>query len=538
MLSFVYYSTTKTVGDSIYNLLNSNINLGYSMLDKQYPGEWRIQGDKLFKGNKEINGDTGFVDEFKAATNAPATIFRGDTRVSTNVLKDGERALGTKASQEVVDVVINQGKDYVGEATVVDKKYLSKYIPLKDKDGRVLGIWFTGVDKNSVDTKIRNIMYTNAVIILGTVIIGIIISIIFASTINKHIKKILEMLKLVSSGDLSKECHVTSKDEIADIASSLNQMTASIRELIQEMKDKAEKLHNNSMALASISKEMSTSSESVANAIQDVAGGTSEQANDLSDISTRLNDFGRAIDGIASSIHSIDENSNYISNMAATSNTNLESLISSVNEVKGSFDISREKILNLGRNINHINEITTVINNVASQTNLLALNAAIEAARAGEAGRGFSVVADEIRKLAEQSKVSSETISSLIKNISEETDLMVNSIGVMNSKFENQLNSISTAVNSFETIIASIGEIVPQIQGIRLVSDNISNEKSRIIEKIENASSVSEEVSASSEEIAATAEEMSASSQEVAATADELGNMTVEMVAQANKFKF
>jgi methyl-accepting chemotaxis protein len=537
ILTVVFYETTKIVGDNIYSQLNSNINLGYSMLDKKYPGEWRVEGDKLFKGNKIINEDTEFVDEFKSATNSPATIFMGDTRVATNVLKEGERAIGTKVSKEVADVVVSQGKDFVGETIVVDKKYLAKYIPIKDGKGQVVGIWFTGVEEGSVNSKIKNTMYKNAALSLLAIIIGVIISFAFASSINRRIKRILETLKFAASGDLSKECSVTSKDEIAEIADSINEMTSGMRNLIQEMKDNSEQLHNSSTALASVSKEMSNSSEGVANAIQDVASGTSVQANDISEITVMLSDFGKAIDGIVSSIQFIDENSSNISSLATTSNSSMESLISSVNEMKSSFESFKSKIFNLGKEINQINEITTVINNVAVQTNLLALNAAIEAARAGEAGRGFSVVADEIRKLAEQSKVSTESISSLIGNISKDADLMVGSTSIMSGKFNNQLDNINTVVNSFKNIVISIEEIIPQIQKIGLASGSISHEKSRFIEKIENASSIAQEVSASSEEIAASSEEMSASSQEVAATAEELSNMTVEMLKQANKFK-
>jgi methyl-accepting chemotaxis protein len=537
ILTVVFFETTKTVSDNIYSQLNSNINLGYSMLDKKYPGEWRVEGDKLFKGNKIINEDTEFVDEFKSATNSPATIFMGDTRVATNVLKEGKRAIGTKVSNEVAEVVVSQGKDFVGETIVVDKKYMAKYTPIKDDKGKVVGIWFTGVEKDSINSKIKNTMYKNAALALLAIIIGVIISFAFASNINIRIKRILEALKHVASGDLSKECSVTSKDEIAEIADSINEMTSGMRKLIQEMKDNSEQLHTNSTALASVSKEMSNSSEGVANAIQDVANGTIVQANDIAYITTLLSDFGKAIDGIVSSIQSIDENSSNISSLATTSNSGMESLISSVNEMKSSFDSFKSKIFNLEKEINQINEITTVINNVAVQTNLLALNAAIEAARAGEAGRGFSVVAGEIKKLAEQSKVSSESISSLIGNISKEADLMVDSTGIMSGKFNNQLDNINTVVNSFKNIIISIEEMIPQIQKIGLSSGSISHEKIRFIEKIENASSIAQEVSASSEEIAASSEEMSASSQEVAATAEELSNMTVEMLKQANKFK-
>lgn len=537
MLILVFYETTKTVDEGVYSQLNSNINLGYSMLDKKYPGQWNIEGDKLFKGSTLINGDTEFVDEFKSATNSPATIFLKDTRVATNVLKEGKRVIGTKVSSEVAEIVINEGKDFIGEAIVVDTKYLAKYVPIKDKEGKVIGIWFTGVEKDSVNLKIKNLMYKNIGLTFLTLIIAVLIIVIFANVINKNIKNILEVLRSLASGDLSKKCSITSNDEIGEIASDINIMTASMKELILEIKNKSEQLHNNSMTLASVSKEMSASSESVANAVQDVAQGTGMQALDLSDMSGLFNNFGQALDQIVDSIKAIENNSTNINIRATESNTNMESLINSVNEMKSSFDSFKSKILNLGNDIKQINEISNVINGVANQTNLLALNAAIEAARAGDAGKGFSVVADEIGKLAGQSRVSSESISVMVENISKETALIVDNTEFIGSKFNNQLEDINRVVNSFKLINISIDEISQEIRGISSTSNSVSSEKEVIFEKVETASSIAQEVSASSEEIAATAEEMSASSEEVAATADELSSMTSEMLDHANKFK-
>jgi len=537
ILSIVNFEVKKAVNNEIYNQLNSNINLGYSMLDKKYSGQWKIQGDKLYKGDKLLNDDTEFVDEFKSATNAPATIFMKDTRIATNVLKDGKRATGTKVSGEVADVVLKQGKEFIGEAVVVDKKYMAKYIPIKDASGQVIGIWFTGVETELIDSKMKSLMLINIGVTLGIILISVILIFIFANSINKNIRKILETLKLVSKGDLTKECEVTSRDEIKEISLEVNKMTSSMRNLIQEIKNKSEQLHNNSTELTSISKEMSSSSESVASAIHEVAGGTSSQTQDLLEISGILNNFGNDLDNIVNSINNIDDNSNNISNMANESKDNMENLISSVNEMKNSFDSFKSQILNLGENINHINKITAVINNVASQTNLLALNAAIEAARAGEAGRGFSVVAEEIRKLAEQSKESSETISALISNISKETSGMVHNTGTISNKLNNQLENIDIAVNSFKKIVISVDEIIPKIQSVSVASKNVNEEKNLILEKIETVSAISQEVSASSEEIAASSEEMSASSQAVSSTAEELSSMTSDMLERANKFK-
>ena len=109
----VYVNVDNIIINNLNSSLNSYIKLSHDLLEERYPGDWSVEGDKLYKGSKLINGDSVFVDEIKAATNSPTTIFLGDTRISTNVLRDGDRALGTKASPEVVEVVLKQGEEFL-----------------------------------------------------------------------------------------------------------------------------------------------------------------------------------------------------------------------------------------------------------------------------------------------------------------------------------------------------------------------------------------------------------------------------------------
>jgi methyl-accepting chemotaxis protein len=537
IFSVVFFQVKSLVVKNLNASLDAYIKLSQSILEHKYPGEWKVDGDKLFKGNVLLNEETAFVDAIKESTNSPATIFLGDTRIATNVINEGKRAVGSKVSKEVADVVLKNGKEFVGSANVLDSVYQAKYTPIKNSSGQVLGILFIGIEKAKIDFQINMLMLLIGIITIAVVGAAIVISVLFTNPIINNVKNIMKSLNKISYGDLTEVCGVNSQDETRDIAESLNRMSKNISDLVNQIKHTSVNLQDRGENLTSISEEMSASSEEVARAIQDVARGAGTQAEDLVKVSFSLNSFSDGLEKIVKDINDVDATSKNIDSMASISNKDMNYLVQSVETINSTFNDFMCKITMLGENLTKINNITNIINNIAGQTNLLALNAAIEAARAGESGRGFAVVADEIRKLAEQSKASSQDINNLILNISKDSKTIINSADGMNSELGNQINIINTTMDSFRKIIKSVNHIIPMIESISFSASSITAEKDSIINSIETLSSIAEEASASSEEIAASSEEMSASSQEVTATAQVLNNTTTEMMRLVEKFK-
>ncbi|MDW8800858.1 methyl-accepting chemotaxis protein [Clostridium sp. A1-XYC3] len=399
-------------------------------------------------------------------------------------------------------------------------------------------------NENAADktNKRSNSIYSNIVkLMLATFLISIVISLIVSYLILQIIKKsseeMITNLETVSSGNFTINIDVESTNEFGIMKKSLSKTVSNISTIIKAIEEKSKIIDTQSENLSTISEQMSSSSENIASAIEDAARGTSSQTEELVNITAILNEFSEKLDSIVKAIKNVDVNSKGISSMANESNNNMNILIESVSEVSVTFKEFIVKISSLGEDINKINEITTFINSISDQTNLLALNAAIEAARAGEAGKGFSVVAEEIRKLAEQSKASLENINKLVKGISDNSNIILNSTDKMNKELNNQMNIIDITTNSFKTIIEAINAIIPQITHINTSTIALSADKNVILEKIESSSSISEEISASTEQVSASAEEMSCSSEEVASSAQKLSKMTKEMMEQVNRFK-
>jgi len=375
-------------------------------------------------------------------------------------------------------------------------------------------------------------------------IIAILISLMFVLLLTKSIKKSISTtvrhLEVLASGDFTEEVSkklLNSGDEFTNIGEAIERMQISMSEAISTVQNNAFTIDENTESLSSLSVEMSSSIDNVATSVQDVAKGMETQSGDLVYIVSILNDFNIQLDNVLKSVKVIEDGTSEIHIKANDSNKDMSSVIDSVDTVTDSFSELVEKIQNVEGNINKINEITALIKGISDQTNLLALNAAIEAARAGEAGRGFSVVADEIRKLAEQSKHSTENIVKLISTISQDTEKMVETTDIVSNQLLTQRSSITTAIKSFGEITKAVNDINPKIEETTKIAIDINNRKNDIIEKVEATSSVAEEVSASSEEIAATSQEVSASTQEVSALAQELSNMTNSMKKLVELFK-
>ena len=213
----------------------TDLATGYEILDKEYPGEWRLEGDKLYKGNTLMNDNYGIVDKVGQLTGDTVTIFCGNIRVSTNVMNEGKRAVGTPVAENVADIVLKQGQDYYGEADVVGNKYQTAYTPIKNSNGETIGIWYVGAPKKLADNIVSGALTAVALVSLAILILVMIaFRLIITKILTKPLDYLVALSDKVAGGDLSEAVEVKTDDEIGRLTCSFKKMIETVNSLVEE----------------------------------------------------------------------------------------------------------------------------------------------------------------------------------------------------------------------------------------------------------------------------------------------------------------
>lgn len=410
------------------------------------------------------------------------------------------------------------------------KEEYNTFVPADNGNVLALGMNLNGFRDNIIDM-IKNIGIFIVLAIIASILVGVFISI----KLSKPIKILTENMKKLSDGDFTVNIKQNSKEEV--IAAAINNTMTILREMIKSIKDTSAELDIMSQNLSASSEEVSASGEEIANAVETMSNGASAQAEHLSKIVDTLTKFTDTLQEVDDKLGAVSDSSSKIKVTADNGAEEINRLVDSVEDVKNSFEYVNEKLDVLNGNVEKITEITDVINGVAEQTNLLALNAAIEAARAGEVGKGFSVVAEEIRVLAEQVLESSKSIADIVSTVASSTKDVSETANSVSNKMDVQVQTVEHTVAALKNILNESEAIVPKIKNVYQSLETVLGYKDNILDKVKTISEVADQASSRSQETLAAIEEQTASTEEFTASAQNLTTVSEKLMGKVSKFK-
>ena len=369
----------------------------------------------------------------------------------------------------------------------------------------------------------------------------IVVTVILLINVRQLVKPILKASRLaqeVAGGNLQvNPLGYNSKDEIGILSYSLDNMLESLRTIIGRIMKIANHVAASSEELSASGEQVGLAAQEVSSAIQNVASGAEEQSAQVEESIGYINALIKEINDVEENTRAMVEFANGVMDSIEEGNKSLKDTIQKVVNVKKDFRDVAANINSLVKLSEEIEAIVDIINGIAGQTNLLALNAAIEAARAGEAGRGFSVVADEIRDLAEESSNSTEKISVLIKEIQNSITGAVNEMEENSDSIDESVKNIGETGKIFNNINMLAQKLLEQINDIYNRAEKVKDTGTKVIEASNQVLVVSQDAASNAEEVAAASEEQGAATEEIISASNELAEMANELAETINRFR-
>jgi methyl-accepting chemotaxis protein len=445
---------------------------------------------------------------------------------------------GTKFVQDQIKAGIAGGGYVTYTWNLPNSEKTAEKISYQEQDANWGWIVSAGSYSQDYNEGATQILHTLFIVLAVSIILGVVVILLFARHLSMPIKQIRNSLEEVSKGNLSIEpLTVTNKDETGELGDSFNIMLCNMQDLIATLKKSSNTVLNFSDSLADITEDTSKAISEVAITIQEVASAISDETSNISDTVNRVDVLSRNIESVVASTEQMNQIANKTDSLRQDGLIAVDALTESMTKTNKATHEINEVINKVTDSVNNIHIITDAIVQISEQTNLLALNASIEAARAGEAGKGFSVVADEIRKLAEHSKKEVSEIKNTIDEINTYSSSSVKSMSTVFEVLADQTSAVDNMKRVFTNIAEEMKHLINGVAGVTRDSKQMNKMKDEIVNNIESISASTEETSAATEEVSATSEEQLAAMQEVTSHAKELKILAEQLEAVVQKFK-
>ena len=482
--------------------------------------------------------DDAFAKYEKALSNIVYTTPDGAAEDRAILENERKAWAAYRATDSEVDAMLAEGKN--DEAfTYLDGPALEKYkqfteLITKDRDRCIAGAREANDNGTSVyESVITTTIIVAVIVLLLTCVCGFLL----LRTISSSVDMILTNLRKIAQGDLRIHLSTDSGDEFAQMADETNKMLENIRNMAKTIQKTAESVADASGTLTNTAEQSAHATQSVAQSITEVAEASHGQMDSVAEAKHQVHAFTRGLSDATSAIENVADDIEHTSQKAEEGNQLVVATVDQMNAIADTVVSSSEVVAKLGERSKEIGNIVEVISGISGQTNLLALNAAIEAARAGEHGHGFAVVAEEVRKLAEESQNASKQIGDLIRAIQEETEEAVTAMETGRTEAEKGRENVAATGEGFSEILSMIRRIQENAGSIKATMDDLGQRATKVDAATGEIHDAASKVASESQTVSAATEEQAAGMEEIAASSRGLSDMAHELNTAAAKFK-
>jgi methyl-accepting chemotaxis protein len=521
---------------------NSAYNSVYDMTVKDLKYMTKIKAEELAAVTKEKEIDAATSEKVKALVDDVRTSYYEANGLSgyAYIMDDTGRVLqhpdpkmiGTSIAHEAFAKQILQMKNgYITYMWKGEEKVAS-FVQLPNGWELVIGSYMKDMIKPLVS--IRNDMF---IISLLASLMAMIIGYVIVHILTRPMKELVEAMEKAEAGDVTVQVTPGSKDEVGQLTHMFNEMIREFRNMLWQVHEVSEQVAASSEQLTASANESTRASEQISEASQEIAAGSEGQMESVRKTTEALHEMSNNIQAIAGKIHNVKHDSAIVVQYAHEGENSLKKVVWEMNDISQKVSDTESQIRELGNRSEAIKGIIHTIHEISEQTNLLALNAAIEAARAGEQGKSFAVVAQEIRKLAEQSGKSAGEIAALISDIHSKIETSVTSMEESSKAVSEGREVVEEAGKAFSSILKAIDDLNQQIEQVTASSETISDGAERIVRQGDEISRLASIAAADTQEVAAASQEQTATMEEINAASEMLAKMAEELKAHVSRFK-